>query len=265
LGKRRKDCLVEEKMSSNPEVVIRTENVVKVFNPGPNEVRAVDGVSIQIHNGEFVSLMGSSGSGKSTFLNILGCLDQPTNGRYFLDGKDVSNISGSQISKIRNRKFGFVFQSFNLLPKTTALENVELPLMYNPDYSVKDRRDKAKEALERVGLGDRVYHKTNELSGGQQQRVAIARALVNDPLVIFADEPTGNLDSKTSYQVMSFFQELNEQGKLIIMVTHEPDIMKFSKRKIVLQDGKVVKDEKIEDQLKAAELYKELEAKNETH
>lgn len=250
---------------SNPEVVIQTKDVVKIFNPGPNEVRAVDGVSITIHNGEFVSLMGSSGSGKSTFLNILGCLDQPSTGQYFLDGRDVSNITGTQISRIRNRKFGFVFQSFNLLPKTTALENVELPLMYNSEFSVKDRRDKAREALERVGLGDRVYHRTNELSGGQQQRVAIARALVNDPLVIFADEPTGNLDTKTSYQVMSFFQELNEQGKLIIMVTHEPDIMKFSKRKIVLKDGKLVKDEAIPDQLNAAQLFKELEEHNETH
>ncbi|MCB9224061.1 MAG: ABC transporter ATP-binding protein [Crocinitomicaceae bacterium] len=250
---------------NNAESVIRIENIEKIFNPGPNQVRALKGVSFEVFNGEFVSLMGSSGSGKSTLLNILGCLDQPTSGKYYLDGRDVSNLSTSQISRIRNRKFGFVFQSFNLLPKTTALENVELPLIYNTDFSVKERREKAKFALERVGLGDRIFHKTNELSGGQQQRVAIARALVNDPLVIFADEPTGNLDSKTSYQVMSFFQELNDQGKLIVMVTHEPDIMEFTKRKIILKDGSINKDEKLERQLRASEKYDELVAKDETH
>lgn len=252
-------------MSDQMEEVIRTEKVTKIFNPGPNEVRALNGVSLSIQNGEFVSLMGSSGSGKSTMLNILGCLDQPTDGHYYLDGEDVSDLSPNEISRIRNRKFGFVFQSFNLLPKTTALENVELPLIYNPDFSVKERREKAVHALDIVGLSDRVYHKTNELSGGQQQRVAIARAIVNDPLVLFADEPTGNLDSKTSYQVMSFFQELNAQGKLIVMVTHEPDIMAFSKRKLVLRDGKLLEDVTIDNPLDARAKFEELAKKNEDH
>ncbi len=235
------------------ECIIDINDITKVFNPGENEVRALRGVSLKIYDSEFVSLMGSSGSGKSTLLNILGCLDQPTSGSYRLDGNEVSGISAAEISIIRNRKFGFVFQSYNLLPKTTALENVELPLLYNPEYSVKQRRIMATEALEKVGLAERLYHKTNELSGGQQQRVAIARALVNKPLVIFADEPTGNLDSKTSYQVMELFQELNERGIMIVMVTHEPDIVEFTKRKIVLHDGKLKEDILIENPLNATE------------
>jgi putative ABC transport system ATP-binding protein len=243
--------------------VIDISGITKVFNPGKNEVKALRGVSLQIHDGEFVSLMGSSGSGKSTLLNILGCLDQPTEGSYKLDGEEVSNISESDISRIRNRKFGFVFQSFNLLPRTTALENVELPLMYNTEYSVKKRREKARIALEKVGLGERIYHKTNELSGGQQQRVAIARALVNDPLVIFADEPTGNLDSKTSYQVMEIFQELNNKGISIVMVTHEPDIVLFSQRKIVLHDGKLIEDSVVTDQRNAREEFLKIQEHNE--
>lgn len=235
--------------------VIDIINVSKVFNPGENEVRALRDVSLKIYEGEFVSLMGSSGSGKSTLLNILGCLDQPTTGKYLLDGEEVSGISKSEISLIRNRKFGFVFQSYNLLPKTSALENVELPLLYNSLYSKKERRKKAEEALVSVGLKDRIHHKTNELSGGQQQRVAIARALVNEPKVIFADEPTGNLDSKTSYQVMELFQNLNDNGILIVMVSHEPDIVEMSKRKIVLHDGKIIDDIAIQNPKNAHELF----------
>jgi putative ABC transport system ATP-binding protein len=235
--------------------VIDINNITKVFNPGENEVRALRDVSLKIYEGEFVSLMGSSGSGKSTLLNILGCLDLPTSGTYLLDGEEVSGISGSEISLIRNRKFGFVFQAYNLLPKTTALENVELPLLYNTKYSKKARRQKAEEALISVGLKERIMHKTNELSGGQQQRVAIARALVNEPKVIFADEPTGNLDSKTSYQVMELFQNLNEKGILIVMVTHEPDIVEMSKRKIILHDGKIIQDIEILNPKNAHELF----------
>lgn len=238
-----------------PQCIIDIDKITKVFNPGENEVRALQEVSLKIYDGEFVSLMGSSGSGKSTLLNILGCLDQPTSGTYLLDGEEVSGISSSRISLIRNRKFGFVFQSYNLLPKTSALENVELPLLYNPNYTVRMRREKATEALEMVGLSNRIYHKTNELSGGQQQRVAIARALVNEPLVIFADEPTGNLDSKTSYQVMEVFQNLNEKGILIVMVTHEPDIVEMSKRKIILHDGKIIDDIQIKEPVNAHEMF----------
>ncbi|MFD1553284.1 ABC transporter ATP-binding protein [Putridiphycobacter roseus] len=235
--------------------VIDINHITKVFNPGENEVRALNDVSLKIFEGEFVSLMGASGSGKSTLLNILGCLDQPTSGTYFLDGEEVNGISKAAISRIRNRKFGFVFQAYNLLPKTTALENVELPLLYNSDISSSLRRKKAKEALVSVGLAKRIYHKTNELSGGQQQRVAIARALVNEPKVIFADEPTGNLDSKTSYQIMELFQNLNEKGILIVMVSHEPDIVEMSKRKIILHDGKVIEDDEIINPKNAHELF----------
>ncbi|WP_027419624.1 ABC transporter ATP-binding protein [Crocinitomix catalasitica] len=241
--------------------IIDIQNVSKVFNPGENEVRALNDVSLKINAGEFVSLMGASGSGKSTLLNILGCLDQPTSGKYLLDGKEVNGISKSAISLIRNRTFGFVFQSYNLLPKTTALENVELPLLYNSEISKTDRRKKAEAALISVGLAERIYHKTNELSGGQQQRVAIARALVNEPEVIFADEPTGNLDSKTSYQVMELFQNLNDKGILIVMVTHEPDIVEMSKRKIILHDGKIIEDIKILNPKNAHELFLAAEGK----
>lgn len=238
--------------------VIKTSNISKVFNPGPNEVRAVSDVSIEIKEGEFVALMGHSGSGKSTFLNILGCLDTPTTGSYLLNGQEVSGISKKEISKVRNRQFGFIFQSYNLLPKTTCIENVELPLLYNKTISAKLRREKATEALIRVGLKERLLHKTNELSGGQQQRVAIARALVNDPLVIFADEATGNLDTKTSYQVMALLQELNSQNKTIVMVTHEDDIANFMSRKIVMKDGFVIKDFEIENPNNAEEMFQKI-------
>lgn len=236
--------------------VIQCTEITKVFNPGKNEVRALNNVSVEIAQGEFVSIMGASGSGKSTFLNILGCLDEPTSGIYLLEGKEVSGLSRKELSQVRNRKFGFVFQSYNLLPRTTALENVELPLIYNLEIPSKSRREMAVNALEQLGLADRMHHKTNELSGGQQQRVAIARALVNNPLVIFADEPTGNLDSRTSYQIMEKFQELNDLGKLIIMVTHEPDIANFTKRIIRFRDGKVLSDERIAEPARASDQLK---------
>ena len=238
--------------------IIKTENIYKIFNPGVNEVRAVNGVSLSIYEGEFVSLMGHSGSGKSTFLNILGCLDSPTSGDYWLNDEKVSGITPAEISKIRNRKFGFIFQSYNLLPKTTCIENVELPLLYNPTVSAKERTHMAKDALTKVGLGNRMTHKTNELSGGQQQRVAIARALVNNPLVIFADEATGNLDTKTSYQIMELLQNLNSQNKTIVMVTHEDDIAAFTKRKVIMRDGELLSDKPIENPQSASELYQQL-------
>lgn len=240
------------------KAIIEIQNILKIFNPGENEVRAVNNVSLTISKGEFVALMGHSGSGKSTLLNILGCLDSPTSGTYLLDGQKVSGISKKEISKIRNRKFGFVFQSYNLLPKTTCIENVELPLLYNTSVSTKERRERATEALIQVGLEKRLTHRTNELSGGQQQRVAIARALVNDPLVIFADEATGNLDTKTSYQVMELLQKLNAQDKTIVMVTHEEDIAEFTKRKVVMRDGKIIQDILHEQPKNAAELYQKL-------
>ena len=238
--------------------IISTSNISKIFNPGVNEVKALKGVSVDIETGEFVSIMGTSGSGKSTFLNILGCLDVASGGEYLLEGEKVSGLSRGELSVIRNRKFGFVFQSFNLLPRTTALENVELPLLYNKDISSKLRKEMAENALEQLGLADRIYHKTNELSGGQQQRVAIARALVNNPVVIFADEPTGNLDTKNSYQIMEMFQQLNDNGKLIIMVTHEPELAALSKRIINFRDGLVLDDNQIINPKRATNLLAQL-------
>ena len=199
-------------------------------------------MSFEVSAGEFVTIMGSSGSGKTTMLNILGCLDKPTSGKYILDGVDISSLSRNELARVRNHKIGFVFQAYNLLPRTSALENVELPLLYNSSISSKERREKAIHALEAVKLADRLDHTPNQLSGGQQQRVAIARALVNDPVMILADEATGNLDSRTSYEIMSLMQELNESGKTIVFVTHEPDIASFSSRTIMLKDGKVIKD-----------------------
>lgn len=211
---------------------------------GNETVHALRGVSFDIEEGEFVTIMGSSGSGKSTLLNILGCLDQPSSGNYAINGVAVSSLNKNELAKIRNEKIGFIFQSYNLLPRTTALENVELPLLYNSGVSTQERKERALEALEKVGLADRLHHTPSELSGGQQQRVAIARSLVNDPVVILADEATGNLDTRTSYEIMSVFQELNRQGKTIIFVTHEPDIANFSKRTIILKDGSILKDQK---------------------
>ncbi|MDP8201279.1 MAG: ABC transporter ATP-binding protein [Candidatus Tenebribacter burtonii] len=214
-------------------------------------VRALRSVDVTINESEFVAIMGASGSGKSTLMNIIGCLDDVTEGNYQLDGSDTNSLNKDQYADIRNQKIGFVFQGFNLLPRTTALENVELPLLYDRKERIKNPRQQAIKALESVGLADRIDHVPNQLSGGQQQRVAIARALVNDPAIILADEPTGNLDSKTSVEVMSVFQELNEQGKTIILVTHEHDLAQYAKRTIVLRDGHVIQDNKVEQQQSA--------------
>ncbi len=209
---------------------------------GDETVHALRGVSFDIHKGEFVTIMGASGSGKSTMLNILGCMDRPTTGHYILDGEHTEKLKRDALARIRSQKIGFVFQSYNLLSRTTAIENVELPLLYNSKVSTAERHRRAIKALERVGLADRMNHLPNQLSGGQQQRVAIARALVNDPVIILADEATGNLDTRTSYEIMMIFQELNRQGKTIAFVTHEPDIATFSSRTITLRDGLVKKD-----------------------
>ena len=222
--------------------IIELRNLEKNYIVGTEVVRALRAVNLTIKAGEFVAIMGASGSGKSTLLNILGCLDKPTSGEYWLDGKNVNLMKKNQLASIRNTKIGFVFQSYNLLPRTTALENVELPLLYNSSVSNKVRREKAEHALESVGLADRMKHLSNQMSGGQQQRVAIARSLVNDPVIILADEATGNLDTKTSYEIMSLLQKLNENGITIGFVTHETDIAAFTKRNIVFRDGRLIKD-----------------------
>ncbi|MDP3026001.1 MAG: ABC transporter ATP-binding protein [candidate division Zixibacteria bacterium] len=222
--------------------LISTDHLVKIYKLGDYEIQALRGINLSIEKGEFVAIMGPSGSGKSTLMHILGCLDRPTKGNYFLEGKDISSLDRNSLAGIRNQKIGFVFQSFNLLSRTTALENVELPLLYNSDYS-KEKTEKAKKALSLVGLEGRENHYPNKLSGGQQQRVAIARALVNDPAIILADEPTGNLDSITSMEVMEIFQSLNNNGITIILITHEKDIAAYAKRNITFRDGKIVKDE----------------------
>ena len=216
--------------------LIRTENLIKTYFLGDIKVEALRGINLKINTGDFISIMGSSGSGKSTLMNILGCLDIPTSGKYFFKGKDISNQQKDELSFIRNREIGFVFQNFNLLSRTSSLENVEMPLIYNGSkYSM--RKEMATRALEMVGLEDRKNHLPNQLSGGQQQRVAIARAIVNDPGLILADEPTGNLDSNTSYEIINIFEKLNEQGRTIVMITHEEDIASLAKRKIVIKDG----------------------------
>lgn len=222
--------------------VIRLENICRDFVVGEETVHALRGITFSIMEGEFVTIMGTSGSGKSTLLNTLGCLDTPTRGNYYLDGASVREMDKNQRATLRNRKIGFIFQNYNLLPKTTAVENVELPLMYNPKYSASQRKEMAIEALKAVGLGDRLMHKSNQMSGGQMQRVAIARALVNDPAVILADEATGNLDSRTSFEILVLFQELHSQGKTIIFVTHNPEIAQYSSRNITLKDGRVTGD-----------------------
>ncbi|MDQ7818539.1 MAG: ABC transporter ATP-binding protein [Melioribacteraceae bacterium] len=238
--------------------IIRTSGLSKTYSIGEVEVHALRKVDIKIDEGEFVAIMGASGSGKSTLMNLLGCLDQPTSGEYFIDGQDTSKFTQNEYASVRNQKIGFVFQGFNLLSRTTALENVELPLLYDRAHRFKDPVDKAMKALERVGLGDRMHHIPSQLSGGQQQRVAIARALVNEPALILADEPTGNLDSRTSVEVFSVFQELNEEGITIILVTHERDFALFAKRIIELRDGKVIKDFAIKNRLDAKEELKKL-------
>jgi len=233
--------------------VIRLDNIKRDFKVGSEVVHALRGITFNIMEGEFVTIMGTSGSGKSTLLNTLGCLDTPTAGEYYLDGVSVRTMNKDQRATLRNRKIGFVFQNYNLLPKTTALENVELPLLYNPKYSKKERYDMSVEALKAVGLGDRMEHKSNQMSGGQMQRVAIARALVNDPAVILADEATGNLDTRTSFEVMVLFQKLHSEGRTIIFVTHNPEIAMYSTRTITLRDGKVISDDRNKNILDAAE------------
>lgn len=233
--------------------VIELQNIRRNFQVGDETVHALRGVSFSIDEGEFVTIMGTSGSGKSTLLNTLGCLDTPTSGEYLLDGISVRTMTKPQRAVLRNRKIGFVFQNYNLLPKTTAVENVELPLMYNASVSAAERRRRAIEALEAVGLGDRLEHKSNQMSGGQMQRVAIARALVNNPAVILADEATGNLDTRTSFEILVLFQKLHAEGRTIIFVTHNPEIAQYSSRNIVLRDGQVKSDEVNPDILSATE------------
>ncbi|MDB5149297.1 MAG: macB 3 [Mucilaginibacter sp.] len=235
--------------------ILDIRELKREFQMGSETVRALKGISFEVEAGEFLTIMGSSGSGKTTLLNILGCLDKPSIGDYFLDGVDVKKLSRDELAQLRNRKIGFVFQAYNLLPRTSALENVELPLLYNKEISISERRDRAIHALEAVKLADRLDHTPSQLSGGQQQRVAIARALVNEPVMILADEATGNLDSRTSYEIMSLMQELNsQQGKTIVFVTHEPDIASFSSRTIQLRDGRIQKDTQNANQRSAKEV-----------
>nr|WP_321378977.1 ABC transporter ATP-binding protein [uncultured Bacteroides sp.] len=242
----------------NKEPIIELNNIKREFIVGEETVHALRGVSFSIYEGEFVTIMGTSGSGKSTLLNLLGCLDTPTTGEYLLDGVKVRDMEKAERAVLRNRKIGFVFQSYNLLPKTTAIENVELPLMYNPKVSATTRREKAVQALIKVGLGDRLQHKSNQMSGGQMQRVAIARALVNDPVIILADEATGNLDTRTSFEILVLFQELHKAGRTIIFVTHNPEIAQFCSRNIILRDGHVVEDRINEKVLSAKEALEAL-------
>ncbi len=234
--------------------VIELENLTRVYQMGETEVRALDGVTIKVEPGEFLAVMGPSGSGKSTFMNIVGCLDRPTGGRYVLEGVDVSSLGRDARAEIRNDKIGFVFQNFNLLSRTSALENVELPLLYSRKAKLTDEeaRARAMRCLQRVGLGDRWDHTSAQLSGGQQQRVAIARSLVNEPAILLADEPTGNLDSRTSEEVMAIFQALNDEGKTVVLITHEPDIAQFARRIVTFRDGKVLSDVAVKDRKRAA-------------
>lgn len=243
--------------------IIHIENLKREFKMGSEVVQALKGVNLTITEGEFVTIMGPSGSGKSTLLNIFGCLDRPTQGDYWLDGISIREASKNDLANVRNTKIGFIFQSYNLLARTTAIENIELPLLYNPKISTKERRERAIEALIKVGLESRLNHIPSELSGGQQQRVAIARSLVNDPVILLADEATGNLDTKTSYEVMELFQELNDKGSTIGFVTHEDDIAQFSKRTVVLKDGNIISDKEVENRFFATEELAKLKvAKN---
>lgn len=246
-------------LSPSDESLIRIDHLAKTYQLGEVEVHALRGISLSIARGEFVAIMGASGSGKSTFMNILGCLDTPTRGTYILEGIDVGKLSRDELAAIRNRSIGFVFQGFNLLSRTSAIENVELPLLYG-SASQKDRHQRATRALEVVGLGSRIHHFPNQLSGGQQQRVAIARALVNDPSIVLADEPTGNLDSRTSVEVMEIFQQLNRKGITILLVTHEPDIASFAKRQIVFRDGRIRSDRINAEPRDASAVLKEMPA-----
>jgi putative ABC transport system ATP-binding protein len=240
----------EHAVDGDSDAVIQVQDVHKYYELGETRVHALRGVSVNIERGEFVAIMGASGSGKSTFMNILGCLDKPTSGRYLLDGTDVSGLTKQELARIRNRQIGFVFQGFNLLARTTALENTELPTLY-ARIDKNERASRAKEALAMVGLAEREDHFPSQLSGGQQQRVAIARALVNKPSILLADEPTGNLDSRTSVEVLGIFQKLNSQGLTIVLVTHEQDIAQFARRNIIFRDGLIKKDEMVKDRLDA--------------
>lgn len=245
------------------KVIIKVSELRKNYYVGEMTVQALRGINLEICEGDFAAIMGASGSGKSTMLNILGCLDKPTDGEYLLDGVNMGKLNKNQLAGLRNNKLGFIFQSYNLLPRTTALENVELPLYYNSTVKAKERRERAMQALEQVGLADRFHHMPNQLSGGQQQRVAIARSLVNDPVVILADEATGNLDTRTSYEIMELFQKLNDDGKTIAFVTHEADIARFMKRNIVFRDGRIQKESMITDRFNATQLIQALPVEEE--
>jgi putative ABC transport system ATP-binding protein len=242
--------------------IIEIRQLKKDYHVGEVTVHALRGVDLQISRGEFVAIMGVSGSGKSTMLNILGCLDKPTSGDYFLDGADVKTMNKDELARLRNKKLGFVFQAYNLLARTTALENVELPLFYNSKIKSKERKELALWALEAVGLKNRMHHMPNQMSGGQQQRVAIARSLVNNPVLILADEPTGNLDTRTSFEIMELFQDLNDKGRTIVYVTHELDIAKFSTRNVIFRDGKIQRENIVTDRLFAREILKTLPEEN---
>jgi len=242
------------------ENIITVKNLTKTYRTGDIEVHALIDVSLTINKGEFVAISGASGSGKTTFMNILGCLDNPTSGEYLMEGVDVPSRNKNELAELRNSKLGFVFQSFNLLSRTTAQENVELPLMYNSKVAAREMKEKAFNALKSVGLADRAGSMPNQLSGGQQQRVAIARALVNDPVIILADEPTGNLDSRTSYEIMEIFQKLNDKGITIVIVTHEPDIAQFAKSNIIFKDGKIITNEPVKERKNATEELKKIAA-----
>jgi putative ABC transport system ATP-binding protein len=255
---------VNDAVSSAPDVVIRVEGVTKVYQMGQQQVHALRGVDLTVKRGEMIAVMGHSGSGKSTLMNMLGCLDVPTSGTYFLDGVKVNGLSKNALADLRNQKLGFVFQGFNLLARTSALENVELPMLYDRSGKHHDTKALARRSLERVGLGKRVDHHPSELSGGQQQRVAIARALVTAPTVLLADEPTGNLDSRTSLEIMALFQELNDEGVTILIVTHEPDIACYAKRLVEVRDGRILRDEPMANRRRAAEDLRALGTESET-
>ncbi|HVY79459.1 MAG TPA: ABC transporter ATP-binding protein [Steroidobacteraceae bacterium] len=247
------NAVAENSAAAEAPVVIRVEGVTKVYQMGRNEVHALRGITLSVRRGEMLAIMGHSGSGKSTLMNVLGCLDTPTAGTYDLDGVRVNGLSKNELADLRNQKLGFVFQGFNLLARTSALENVELPMLYDRSGRRRDTRALARKSLERVGLGERLDHHPSELSGGQQQRVAIARALVTEPTVLLADEPTGNLDSRTSIEIMALFQELNEQGITILVVTHEPDIACYARRIVEVRDGRILRDEPLTNRRSAAD------------